>query len=550
MSDSTAAQSAASDFQRARRRADLRAVLARLSGDDVRLLSYEDVRRRLRAVEGAERVLEDVPLDAIVGSVGRYQDFDRAFLPLIDEDRHRWVGVKVAMTGMSGVPPVELYRIGGAYFVKDGNHRVSVARQLGAKTIHAYVTPVRARVPVDPEFDHDELILSSEYAEFLLETRIDEMRPRADLRVTAPGKYPQLLEHIRVHRYYMGLDEDRAIGWEEAVGHWYDAVYLPVAEAIDDYGLLERFPGRTVADLYLFLSEHRGKLEQELGYGLSGQQLAEGLVGPVEFESERAADELRAALRHGTLIAGAESGLLGEIMLLLAGDEDDGVVTDAAMRLAADEAAALFGLWIGPVESIDERTRKQAQFATDCAARGVQGQLAFADGDRLKAVLTRAVYVDLVVTSTRATGQHAGWVRSLLNRCPKPLYLLKGPAPRALRPLVAFDGGARSEMALFACAYVCLRNGALPVVVSVSELGRTSEANLERARTYLASLGLDADLVQRSGSVVDAILDTAAEQDCDLILLGSYKYSRWLERVTGGVTERVVARSAVPVLIT
>lgn len=550
MSDSTAAQSAASDFQRARRRADLRAVLARLSGDDVRLLSYEDVRRRLRAVEGAERVLEDVPLDAIVGSVGRYQDFDRAFLPLIDEDRHRWVGVKVAMTGMSGVPPVELYRIGGAYFVKDGNHRVSVARQLGAKTIHAYVTPVRARVPVDPEFDHDELILSSEYAEFLLETRIDELRPRADLRVTAPGKYPQLLEHIRVHRYYMGLDEDREIGWEEAVGHWYDAVYLPVAEAIDDYGLLERFPGRTVADLYLFLSEHRGKLERELGYGLSGQQLAEGLVGPVEFESERAADDLRAALKHGTLIAGAESGLLGEIMLLLAGDEDDAAVTDAAMTFAADEAATLFGLWIGSAESADERSRKQARFAADCAARGVSGQLAFADGDRLKAVLTRAVYVDLVVTSTRGTGQNAGWVRSLLNRCPKPLYLLKGPARRALRPLVAFDGGARSEMALFACAYVCLRNGALPVVVSVSELGRNSDANLERARGYLASLGLDADLVQRGGSVVDAILDTAAEQGCDMILLGSYKYSRWLERVTGGVTERVVARNAVPVLIT
>src|SRR5690606_1880898 len=123
MSDSTAMQSAAADFQRARRRADLRAVLARLSGDDVRLLSYEDVRHRLRAVEGADRVLEDVPLDAIVGSVGRYQDFNREFLPLIDEDKQRWVGVKLAMTGMAGVPPVELYRIGGAYFVKDGNHR-------------------------------------------------------------------------------------------------------------------------------------------------------------------------------------------------------------------------------------------------------------------------------------------------------------------------------------------------------------------------------------------------------------------------------------------
>src|SRR5690606_19078844 len=127
---------------------------------------------------------EDVPLDAIVGSVGRYQDFTREFLPLVNEDRHRWVGVKLAMTGLSGVPPVELYRIGSAYFVKDGNHRVSVARQLGAKTIHAYVTPVRTRVPIDADFDHDELIMASEYNDFLLETRIDELRPQADLRVT------------------------------------------------------------------------------------------------------------------------------------------------------------------------------------------------------------------------------------------------------------------------------------------------------------------------------------------------------------------------------
>ena len=516
----------------------------------MRLLSYEDVRRRLRAIEGADRVLEDVPLDAIVGSVGRYQDFTREFLPLIDEDRHRWVGVKLAMTGLSGVPPVELYRIGGAYFVKDGNHRVSVARQLGAKTIHAYVTPVRARVPFDAEFDHDELILSSEYAEFLLETSIDELRPDADLTVTAAGKYPQLLEHIRVHRYYMGLDEDRAVGWEEAVGHWYDTVYLPVAEAITDHGLLERFPARTEADLYLFLSEHRGRLEGELGYGLSGQQLAEGLVGPVEFESRRAADDLRAAVKHGVLIAGSQSGLLGEIMVLLTGADDDAAVQAAALGLAVDEAAAVFGLWIGPRESAERRSRAQADFERACSARGVAGQLAFAEGDTLKAVLARAVYVDLVVGAAPPTRQHMGWVRSLLNRCPKPLYLLKGSATRSLRPLVAFDGGARSEMALFACAYACLRNGALPVVVSVSELGRSSQANLERASAYLRQLGLDADLVQRSGSVVDAILDTAAEHDCDLILLGSYKYTRWLERVTGGVTERVVARSPVPVLIT
>lgn len=547
----TSTQSAAADFLRARRRADLRAVMARLSGYDQRLLSYDEVRRRLKAVEGADRVLEDVPLDAIVGSVGRYQDFTREFLPLVDEDSQRWVGVKMAMTGLSGVPPVELYRIGSAYFVKDGNHRVSVARQLGAKTIHAYVTPVHARVPVDSHIDYDELILASEYADFLLETRIDELRPQADLSVTAPGKYPQLLEHIQVHRYFMGIDEDRPIDWEEAVGHWYDTVYLPAARAIADQGLLARFPKRTEADLYLFLAEHRARLEQELGYRLGGQQIAEGIVGPAAFESERATHDLLAAVRDGQLVPGSVSGLLGELLLLLDGEPGDSDVIATGLALAVDEAATVFGLWIGPPVPGDDRLSRAQAFEATCRAAGVSGQLAFAQGASLKAVLARAVYVDLVVTAWQpASRQHASWLRSLLNRSTKPLYLVKGTAQGMRRPLLAFDGGVRSEMALFACAYLCLRSGATPVVLSVAELGRNAHATLATARAYLTRLGIQAELVHESGSVAEKILATASQHDCDLILLGSYKYSRWLERVTGGVTERVAAKSPVPVLIT
>src|SRR5690606_11426800 len=156
----------------------------------------------------------------------------------------RWVGVRLAMTGLEGVPPIELYQVGDAYFVKDGNHRVSVARQLGAKTINAYVTPVHTRVPLGPDVDVDELTLATDYAAFLEETGIDRLRPDADLRLTAPLRYVSLLEHIRVHQYYMGIDEDRPVGWEEAVAHWYDTVYLPVAREIEEHGLLARFPNR------------------------------------------------------------------------------------------------------------------------------------------------------------------------------------------------------------------------------------------------------------------------------------------------------------------
>src|SRR5690606_7233177 len=320
MSDGETPTAASYDFQRARRRAGLRSAIAQLRGQDPRLLSYEDVRRSLKAVESSERNLEDVPLDAIVGSVGRYQDFTREFLPLVDEDRGRWVDVKLAMTGLQGVPPVELYRIGDAYFVIDGNHRVSVARQLGAKTINAYVTPVHSRVPLGADTDYQSLILAAEYAAFLDATGIDELRPDADLRVTEAGQYPRLVEHISVHQYYMGIERDGPVPWPEAVAHWYDEVYLPVAQAIAEHDLLARFPGRTETDLYLFLSEHRGELEREFGWSLEGQQLAEGLSAGTQVDIGGRFAQLLEAVARGTPVTTALAGLIDAVLVVIASE--------------------------------------------------------------------------------------------------------------------------------------------------------------------------------------------------------------------------------------
>jgi hypothetical protein len=130
------------DFRRARFRAKLEQVLARLSGRSAELLEYEQVRRRLQATSQVKRGLQNIPLDAVVGSVGRARDYTRSFLPRQDEDEDRWAKIKVAMTGLVGLPPIEVYQIDQAYFVLDGNHRVSVARQLGATYIQAYVTEI------------------------------------------------------------------------------------------------------------------------------------------------------------------------------------------------------------------------------------------------------------------------------------------------------------------------------------------------------------------------------------------------------------------------
>ena len=125
------------------------------------------MREKLRGRETSARTLNEIPVAAIVGSVGRYKEFTRDFLPQKSINADRWIRVKMAMTGSGGVPPIEVYRIGESYFVLDGNHRVSVAREMGLSHIEAYVNEVATKAPLPPHTRPDELILQAEYAEFL-----------------------------------------------------------------------------------------------------------------------------------------------------------------------------------------------------------------------------------------------------------------------------------------------------------------------------------------------------------------------------------------------
>jgi uncharacterized ParB-like nuclease family protein len=269
---------AAEDFRRARTRAVLEQISARLRGKSAELVCYDDVQEAVSADSRLTRGLQDIPIDAIVGSVGRCTDFTRTFLPLRDETEGRWTRVEQAAASPKGLPPIDVYKVGDVYFVLDGNHRVSVARQLGATYIEAYVTEFPTRVPLSPSDRPDELIVKIEYAEFLERTRLDELRPDADLSASVPGQYREMEEHITVHRYFMGIEQKREISYEEAAAHWYDVVYLPVAQVIREQALLRDFPGRTEADLYLWLLNHRAELGQEMEMEVGVAEAADDLV--------------------------------------------------------------------------------------------------------------------------------------------------------------------------------------------------------------------------------------------------------------------------------
>ena len=166
------------------------------------------MRRHLRGGPAVERGLQEIPLDKIVGSVGRYQDFTRSFLPKKDSDEVRWATVRAAINDMKGMPPIEVYQIGEVYFVKDGNHRVSVARQLGTTTISAYVTEIETRVPLTADDNPDEVICKAGYADFLEKTNLDHHFPKADLLMTISGHYQVMLDQITVECRLLGGRRD------------------------------------------------------------------------------------------------------------------------------------------------------------------------------------------------------------------------------------------------------------------------------------------------------------------------------------------------------
>jgi hypothetical protein len=140
------------DFTRARRRARLRAIVARIRREHVsnKLLSFEDLRRALVANNRLQRGTRVVEVDEIIGSVGRWKDFDRSFLPARASVGHRWKRIDRAFQRGENLPPVELYEIGDAYFVMDGHHRVSVACYHDVPTVEAAVVEFHPTLPAAP----------------------------------------------------------------------------------------------------------------------------------------------------------------------------------------------------------------------------------------------------------------------------------------------------------------------------------------------------------------------------------------------------------------
>lgn len=263
--DSSASRNAVTqEFIRARRQAELEHLAARLTGKEARLLPFDAIRRNLRQQSPRYRGTQQVPLDHIVGSVGRYNELTRRFLPLSDSMRDRWV--KVAQQAQAGGwPPVDLYQVGNVYFVRDGNHRLSAARQLGLNTIEANVWEYPDELEIAPDESLDSILIRLGERDFEERSGLAQRVPDHTIRFTTPGRYNEFLAQIEQLRQVLEEIDEQPVSVAEAAEAWYEMVYLPNVQVIRDSGLPEAYPGRTEADLYAWMSLHRDLLRQSYG---------------------------------------------------------------------------------------------------------------------------------------------------------------------------------------------------------------------------------------------------------------------------------------------
>jgi hypothetical protein len=218
--------------------------------------SFEEDARHYGPLNRRPLGIRAVPLDRIVGSVGRARELGPDFQPLRRRTRvsPRYDRIAKALARGEILPPVELYKLGYDYYVLDGNHRVAAMKELTDNDgeIDAHVTQF---LPLG----------DTEAARVFLERRaFEEATGLTQVGAVERGHYGQLRAEIEAHQAARSA-EGRELSLKDAASDWFANVWLPRAEAIRAAGLRRHWPEKRTADIYCYIAEHRVEEEQRRG---------------------------------------------------------------------------------------------------------------------------------------------------------------------------------------------------------------------------------------------------------------------------------------------
>ncbi len=258
-------QQALDDFHRAKSRARMQGLFSKLSWKNPDLLSLYEVTSIIKPKKETYLGMQTIEVDKIIGSENRYRDFSAAFLPKHEMLRGRWTSVDQARLSDVVLPPISVFSLGGYYFVRDGNHRVSVARSQGAEFIDAEVVELDSEIKLEPGMTTRQLrqrVVDYERAAFIEQYRPSYL-PMGEIVFTTPGSYPEMVNHILVHKYYINQNVEGEISFEDAARSWYKNVYAPIVRQIREDKLMLLFPGNAEGDLYMWLVRRWDEMKKQ-----------------------------------------------------------------------------------------------------------------------------------------------------------------------------------------------------------------------------------------------------------------------------------------------
>ena len=224
--------------------------------------SFHDDQANEEAFDAVNRGICEVSLEQIIGSVGRYHDFDGRFRIKSHVPPERLQKIKEAMRQGKPLPPVKLYQIKDEYYVLDGNHRVAAAKEFGHDSIRAQI------LEFIPSSNTLENILYREKSDFKKATGLTE-----PIDLTEIGQYEYLMQQIKSHQDHMQSGIRKRVSLSQAAKDWFRTIYTPLAGIVSKSGLLDHFPDRTAADLYAYVSFHQWEIGRRRTYGIGLDKL-------------------------------------------------------------------------------------------------------------------------------------------------------------------------------------------------------------------------------------------------------------------------------------
>lgn len=264
-----------------------------------RLKLFADEQKRWAATSQYERGLRVIEVDKIVGTVDRNRqlELDANFQYRNGIKPFRLRRILEALESGTVLPPIDVDQIKDEYFVIDGHHRVAAAKEIGQIYIDANVREYL------PDVNNPANTLFYERRRWKKETGL------RDIRLTEPGGYNKLLNRIKDYQKEQE-QKGRTLKIPEAAEEWYSSEYQPVAAIIEDHHLLDRFPNRTVADVFVYIMDHRWLKSKRLGRDIGLQQSVADFVADFGHHTlaERAERVVEPIIRLGTnVIARAHS---------------------------------------------------------------------------------------------------------------------------------------------------------------------------------------------------------------------------------------------------